>query len=110
MKGFPEKDWKVLRRLKPLALERLTRRILDGAQAIIASAEEGESHDTYLKLYKYIDDQDKEVAICFDDWRRSTAILTLTAWRARGLITEEEFQAFTLDTRETVDMLLKPWE
>ena len=51
MQGFSEREWKILRRLKPLALERLTRRILDGAQEIIASAEEGKSYDAYIKLY-----------------------------------------------------------
>jgi len=110
MKGFPERDWKVLRRLNPLALERLSRRILDGAQDIIASAREDESYDAYLKLYRYIHEQDKIVADCFDDWRRSTAHITLLQWRRRELITDEEFQAFTPETRSSIDFWLTPQE
>ena len=106
MRGFPERDWKTLRRLKPLALERLTRRILDGAQEIIASAEEGQSHDAYLELYRYIKEQDEIVADCFDDWRRSNAMILLLHWRSQGLITDEEFQAFTPETRNSIDFLL----
>ncbi len=110
MRGFSEREWKILRRLKPLALERLTRRILEGAQEIIASAEEGKSHDAYLKLFRYIDEQDKIVADCFDDWRRSTADITLLYWRRYELITDEEFQAFTPEVRAGINFLLTPRE
>ena len=106
MRGFSEREWKILRRLKPLALERLTWRILEGAQEIIASAEEGQSYDAYLKLYRYIQEQDAIVADCFDDWRRANAIFFLLHWRRQGLITDEEFQAFTPETRDTIDFLL----
>ena len=105
MQGFSEREWKILRRLKPLALERLTRRILDGAQEIIASAEEGKSYDAYIKLYEYIQEQDAIVADCFDDWRRANAIFFLVHWRRHGLITDEEFQAFPPGLRDTVDLL-----
>ena len=110
MQGFSEREWKILRRFKPLALERLTRRILEGAQEIIASAEEDQSYDAYLKLYRYIKEQDAIVADCFDDWRRANAIFFLVHWRRHGLITDEEFQAFTPETRDTVNFLLTPRE
>ena len=104
MNRFPERDWKVLSRLKPLALERLSRRILDGALEIIEDAEEGKSHDAYLALYKFIMDQDEEVALCFDDWRRSSAMTMLICWRTRKLISDEEFAAFSPEIRNMIKL------
>lgn len=104
---FPEADWKILTRLRPLALERLCRRILREANNIIARAEEGEYHRTYLKLYEHIQQGDKEIGRCFNDWRRSQAIWLLAAWRSAHLLADEEFSAFTPETRAQVENLLK---
>ena len=49
---------------------------------------------------------DEEVAQCFDDWRRSSALILLASWRARELITDEEFAAFTPETRHLVGVIL----
>ncbi len=100
---FSEQDWKHLTRLKPLALERLCQRILDGAQAIIAAAAEGERHRTCLALYRHIEEGDRLIADGFNDWRRSRAPFHLIAWRQQGLITDEEFAAFSPETRGFVD-------
>jgi len=107
MKTFTEKDWKTLSRLKPLALERLSRRILDESQRIIASAPAGESHSAYLKLYKHIYKQDKVMADCFDYWSRSNALTMLTLWRGHDLITDEEFAAFSPAAREATNLFLR---
>jgi len=104
---IPEADWKVLTRLKPLALERLCRRILREAGNIIAHAEEGEYHRTYLKLYEHIQKKDKDLARCFNDWRRSQAIWLLVEWRRQHLISDEEYAAFTPETRNNVEAILK---
>lgn len=101
--AFPEKDWKYLSQLKPLALERLCRRILDKAQAMIAEAGEGEHHRVYLALYRYIHEQDRLVADCFDVWSRSRAFEHLVWWRKYDLITDEEFAAFSPEIRSLVD-------
>ena len=48
------------------------------------------------------------------DWktlrRRSTADITLLYWRRYELITDEEFQAFTPETRASIDSWLAPQE
>ncbi len=103
---FPEPDWKVLSRLKPLALERLCRRILDEAQAIIAGAAEGESHRAYLTLYRRIHERDRLIADCFDHWSRSRALEHLLLWRQHHLISDEEFAAFSEETRAVIEWLL----
>lgn len=103
---FPERDWKTLSRLKPLALDLLCQRILDEAQAIIADATGGEHHRVYLALYRHIQERDRLIADGFDDWSRSRAVVHLLVWRQHGLITDEEFAAFSPETRATVEWLL----
>ncbi len=104
---FPESDWKKLSRLKPLALERLCERILLEAEDRIARTKSGEFYRAYLDLYKHIQTSDEKVADCFNDWKRSRAVFILVNWRANNLLTEEEFAAFSPDTRAAVDIFLK---
>ena len=104
--NFPESDWKHLSRLKPLALDRLCQRILTEAQALIAAAAEGEHHRAYLALYRHIQAQDRVVADCFNDWRRSQAIFLLMHWRQHRLLTDEEFAGFSAETQDGVDSWL----
>lgn len=104
--SFSEQDWKHLSRLKASALERLCRRILDEAQAIIAGAREGEHHRAYLTLYRHLEEQDRLIADCFNNWSRSRALEHLILWRQHRLITGEEFAVFSLETRTTVGWLL----
>jgi hypothetical protein len=105
--NLSEPDWKILSRLKPLALDRLCQRILQESGGIITRAQQGRHHDSYLDLYRRIHESDETMSRCFDDFKRSQAIVILTNWRLEKLITEEEFAAFSPDTRALVDMLLK---
>jgi len=105
--NLPESDWKSLSRLKPLALDRLCARILREASSIIARANAGEHHRAYLDLYRHIHKNDEILGNCFDDWSRSHALRILLNWREENLLTEEEFAAFSAETRATVDSWLK---
>ena len=107
LRNFPESDWKTLSRLKPLVLERLCRRILVDAAGIIARAQEVGQHRAYLDLYRHIHERDEILSRCFDEWKRSRALETLINWRAEHLLTDEEFAAFSPETRRIVEMLLK---
>jgi hypothetical protein len=104
--NLPESDWKHLSRLKPLALDRLCQRILAEARALSEQAAAGEYHRAYLALYRHIQDQDRVVADCFNDWRRTQAIFLLMHWRGQGLLTEEEYAGFSAETRNVVDSWL----
>ena len=106
-RDFPESDWKTLSRLKPLALDRLCQRILEKAGGILDHAQEGEHHPAYLDLYKHIHASDETIADRFNDWKRSRALEILINWRLESLLTDEEFAAFSPDTRAIVDMWLK---
>ncbi len=98
-RDFPESDWKILSRLKPLALDRLCERIVLESEDIIVRTKEGGYHSAYLELVKHIQTQDKTVGKCFDDWRRSQAFFILANWRREKLITDEEFASFSAETR-----------
>jgi hypothetical protein len=100
-RGIPESDWKLFRRLEPIALDRFCSRVLDEA-ARIAGEPGKTSHERYLKLYKFIREQDRDLAAAFDDHRRSTALQKLAQIYALGLLTEAELGDFTEGTRETV--------
>jgi hypothetical protein len=105
--NFTETDWKILSRLKPLALDRLCQHILGKSGDIIARTHRGGHHSSYLDLYRYIHESDEIMSRCFDDFKRSQALIILTNWRLEKLVTEEEFATFSPDTRALVDMFLK---
>ncbi|MBK8420358.1 hypothetical protein [Candidatus Villigracilis saccharophilus] len=105
--NFSETDWKILSRLKPLALDHLCQLILGRSGDIIARAHQGGHHDCYLDLYRHIHESDETMSRCFDDFKRSQALVILANWRQEKLITDEEFATFSPDTRVLVDMLLK---
>lgn len=102
---IPEPDWKTLRALQPVLLDRLCARILDECHAVMDDARLT-PHQRYLKTFKLIRRRDEDVAIAFDDMRRSMAIVKLSAIRRMGLLTDQEFQRFSAKTRETVEFLL----
>jgi hypothetical protein len=102
---IPERDWKLLSQLTPVALERFCARVLAEA-ARITAAPGMTSHERYLKLYGLIQQQDRDLAFAFNDHRRSTALVKTARLHALGLLTEDELGAFTEETRETVSFLL----
>ncbi|WP_322806520.1 hypothetical protein [Thermanaerothrix sp.] len=106
MNDFPESDWKILSRLKPLALERLCLRILHQIQAYITTMPPGASHSTYLAIYRFIHEQDRLIAAGFNHWSRSRAFEHLLIWRRHALLTEDEFASFSAETRQRITSAL----
>lgn len=103
---FPESDWKVLRRLRELALERFCARVLEEIRDI-ASRGEGSSHRRYLEIFRLIDRRDDELARAFNDPRRSRAALQLGLIYAYGLLTPQEMAGFSPETRRSVESLIE---
>lgn len=101
MPDIPERDWKLLRELNPLALERFCERVLSKA-AKLADPSDQSNHERYLKLYRMIQKQDRALADAFDDHRRSTARIKIMQIYSLDLFTEEEFSRFTEETRQFV--------
>ena len=100
-----ESDWKLLRVLHPTALDRFCERVLEEIERASRDASKI-PHERYLEVYSIIESRDKELAACFDDLARSRGIERVAAYRARGLLTDEEFTRFSQETRNMVEILL----
>lgn len=100
-----EADWKVLRRVLPLAVERFCERVLGEIDQ--AARDRSRSHQArYLEIFELIRRRDRDIARLFDDPRRSRALTMLTEMRSERLLTEEEFFSLSQQTRSAVEMLL----
>jgi hypothetical protein len=107
MGDFHEPDWKTLRALQPVLLDRLCTRIMDELRGVMDDAGMT-AHQRYLKLFKLLDERNDEVAAGFDDMRRSQALLRLANIYALGLFTDEELARFSPGTREAMQFLATP--
>lgn len=100
-----EKDWKVLRRLHPLALERFC----EGALAQIERGLQNSArsqHERFLDVFNLVQRRDRQMARLFDDLRRSRALTMLAQIRSEGLLSDEEFSMFSEETRRIIELLL----
>ena len=103
-RNIPERDWKKLRTLKDPALNIACERIFQKIERLIESRG-AESHKYYLKLWKVIEEEDKEISLMFDDLKRSTAIFKLSVWKRIGLLSDENFEEFTVETQRHIESL-----
>ena len=97
--SIPEPDWKVLRDIKPLALDRLCQRILDELTTVANDPDQA-AHAKYGKIYRLIHDRDKDIADAFNDMRRSQALFQLAIMNRLGLIEKDELTRFSRETRD----------
>jgi hypothetical protein len=100
-----EADWKVLRRLHPLALERFCERVLVEIECI--EHDNARSfHQRYLDVFEVVEHNDHEMARIFDNPKRSTALTMLAQMQSERLLTEDEFSSLSLETRSAIGLLL----
>jgi hypothetical protein len=99
---IPESDWRRFKEVHTKLLERYCRRILE---EVVAASEgtEGSAHDRYGRVYKLIEERDKQMANAFDDFRRSTAVMQLGIMRRMKLLTDEELGLFSEQTRTRIE-------
>ena len=100
-----ESDWKVFRRLHPIALERFCQRVLSEV-ARLATDTQKDSHARYLAVYRLIRQRDRELADAFNDPRRSVALRQLACIQSHDLLTDDEFTRFSAETREAIQFFL----
>ena len=96
-----ESEWKLFRKLQPIALERFCQRVLAEVERIAANTKKT-SHERYLAVFKLIEKRDEELAAAFDNPRRSTFFRQLAFIESLKLLTEEEMAGFSSETRETL--------
>jgi len=97
---FAERDWKHLRRVHDVALDRFCTQVLDDAVAVIQDAGLS-SHERYLQLFDLLLDRNEVMATAFDDMRRSTGLQRLIAMVSLRLLTSEELAGFQPDVQDT---------
>lgn len=105
MPAIKESDWKILRHLHAVALNRFSQRVL-GEIELIAHAGERTHHERYLEIYKLIHEHDRRMGELFDNPRRSVAVIMLARLRAEELLTEEEYLSLSPETREQIECFL----
>ena len=100
-----EADWKVLRRVHPLALERYCERVL--AEIVRVTHDSARStHQRYLDIFKIIEQRNRKMANIFNDPKRSNALTMLTRIRGAELLTEDEFDSLSPEARSAIELLL----
>jgi hypothetical protein len=97
-------DWKVFRKLRELALERYCERVLKDVGQLV-DKDSGSYHERYLKLWELLRNRDKTLGLCFNDPRRSQAIIQLTNIVEEDLLTEDELNQFSDETRAQIEMI-----
>ena len=100
-----EADWKVLRRLHPLALERFCERVLAEIEQVTQNRSQS-AHQRYIDIFKIVEQRDRAIARLFNDPKRSHALTMLMGIRSEGLLSDDEFSALSLETRNAIEMLL----
>ena len=103
---LPDSDWKVVRKLHDLALERFCQRVLADVDRI-NGVTTIKAHARYLEIFKLIEEQDKEIEWIFNDLTRFNAMEHLFAMRSRGLLSEDEFALLSQETQDQVKWFLE---
>lgn len=106
VREIKESDWKLFRRLHPVALERFCHQVIEEINQATSNCTEG-FHERYLEVFRLIKKRDKELGWAFDDMRRSNAFILLANIKESDLLTEEEFSQFSPETREGVEVILE---
>jgi hypothetical protein len=107
MDSISESDWKWLRELRPVILERYCQSILNEVVRLAAD-DAGTALERYHQLWKLIKERDSLITDAFDDHRRSTAFWKILALRSKGLLTDEEFHTFSRETCGSIERIVKP--
>ena len=96
-----EHDWKLLRKLHEVALQRFCDRVLSEYRGVLDDVTQS-PHARFLHIFELTRTRNRELADAFDDLRRSRALHHLFAMRRLGVITDDDLAHFSAETRSTV--------
>ncbi|WP_419533467.1 hypothetical protein [Endozoicomonas sp.] len=102
MYKLPERDWKVVKKLHPILLQRYCQQVFEDVHAL-TEGDECDYQAAYLKLYKLVRDRNKNIGHLFDGFSRGQATMMIMTWKRQHLITEEELAMFSDETQAAVD-------
>lgn len=106
-KEIKESDWKYLKKLKPILLERTCAKINREAELKLKNKENREQYQVFIALYEHYRKKDDLIADCFDDYRRSTALYKILHLLYNGIMTDAEFEGFSTEMKETVKGIME---
>ena len=102
--SIPERDWKYMRSIHDEILAVLCGQINRQSEVILEQGRDT-PHKTYLDLYRHIQDSDDIIARCFNDWRRSTLQMKMSALHEHGLLTDAHIQKLSPEAQERLKAL-----
>jgi hypothetical protein len=108
MRSVVERDWKFLRSIQNDLLNRFCERANKESLRILSDSSI-DSFKRYRRLYSHMKDYDRRVALCFDDWRRSTMFDRLMCIMSENLLTDEELRKLSQETRDSLEGLQELW-
>ncbi len=103
-----ESDWKNLRKLSEVAMGRAFDRAIARMQTILSMNRK--SQIKFWDIKEYADEQRKRLARLFDELKRSNAIERLAMIWREDLLTDEEMESFSPDTRQKARQLREFFE
>jgi len=101
-----ESDWKIFRRLHPVALERFCQRVIAEINQTTSNST-GDHHKRYLEVFNLIMERNEQMARAFDDMRRSKAFILLANIIESDLLTSEEISELSSEARAAVEVILE---
>jgi len=102
-----ESDWKYLKKLKPMLLERACAQINKEAGTMLEKGANHDQHELYIRMYKHYDKKDDMIGECFNDYRRSQAKFRILNLVRHGIISDDELQGFSDDTKDFVKSVME---
>lgn len=105
MSQVSEADWKVLRDLRPVALERFCQGVMAEVERISTDQTQS-NHQRYMAIYQLMRDRDKDLANIFDDVRRSNALICIAHLLDKELLIVSESARFSDELQVRIKMLL----
>ena len=93
-----------MRRPQPIdqSLDRFCGRVLSEIESVTPDPEKT-NHERYLAIWECITERNDELAVAFNDPRRSNALMKLGMILALGVLTEDELASFGPETQEYLE-------
>ena len=104
--GFPESDWKKFRALREIVLERFCKRVLAEMESL-CSDRSRTHHERYLDIWQLMSERDNELALAFNNPKRSQMISQLIAMHTYGLLEQSDLDNLSQETKETIEKVVR---
>ena len=106
MQSISESDWKTLRKLKEAKLNQLCGSFLHEIKEKVIHRTD-DHYRSFYAIWELVNAGNDDVADMFDDLKRSNAIFKLALWRRNGLLSDDELNEFSAETRSATEFLCK---